>query len=106
VLELHDAFSVEELPYTEAIGICGEGRGASFLAEGRSKIGGTCAVSPSGGLLAMGHPFGPTGVGQIAEITRQLRGEASPRQQPDARLGLAHRVGLGRVCIVHVPGAR
>ena len=55
-----------------------------------------------GGLLAMGHPIGPTGAGQIAEITRQLRGKAGVRQQPNARLGLAHMVGVGAVCVVHV----
>ena len=50
----------------------------------------------------MGHPLGPTGVGQIAEIALQLRGEAGVRQQPDARHGLAHMVGIGSVSYVHV----
>jgi acetyl-CoA acetyltransferase len=102
VVEVHDAFSIEELLYTEALGLCGEGEGARYLASGATDIGGDCAVSPSGGLLAMGHPFGPTGVGQIAEITRQLRGEAGSRQQPNSRVGLAHMVGVGQVCVVHV----
>jgi acetyl-CoA acetyltransferase len=108
VVEVHDAFSIEELLYTEALGLCGEGEGAAYLAEGRSQIGGGCAISASGGLIAMGHPFGPTGVGQVAEVTRQLRGEAGVRQQPGARLGLTHMVGLGQVCVVHIlrgPGA-
>jgi acetyl-CoA acetyltransferase len=102
VVEVHDAFSVEELLYTEALGLCEAGEGVDYLAQGRSRIGGDCAVSASGGLIAMGHPFGPTGVGQVAEVTRQLRGEAGVRQQPDARLGLAHMVGLGQVCLVHI----
>jgi len=102
VVEVHDAFSIEELLYTEALGLCGEGEGAEYLAKGRSRIGGECAVSASGGLIAMGHPFGPTGVGQVAEVTRQLRGEAGVRQQPNARLGLTHMVGVGQVCLVHV----
>jgi acetyl-CoA acetyltransferase len=102
VVEVHDAFTVEELLYTEALGLCGEGEGADYLAKGRSRIGGECAVSASGGLIAMGHPFGPTGVGQVAEVTRQLRGEAGVRQQPNARLGLTHMVGVGQVCLVHV----
>jgi acetyl-CoA acetyltransferase len=50
----------------------------------------------------MGHPIGPTGTGQIAEVVRQLRDEAGPRQQPNARTGLAHMVGIGAVCVVHV----
>lgn len=102
VVEFHDAFSIEELLYVEALGICPEGKAAERLARGDFDIGGTCAVNPSGGLLGMGHPIGPTGVGQICEITRQLRGEAGPRQQPNAQLGLAHMVGIGSVCVAHV----
>ena len=102
VVELHDAFSIEEILYTEAMGLCGPGDGARYLQSGGSAIGGECAVSASGGLLAMGHPLGPTGIGQICEITRQLRGEAGERQHPDARWGLAHMVGVGQVCVVHV----
>lgn len=102
VLEVHDAFSIEELLYTEALGLCGAGEAASLVASGEFDLGGRCAVSPSGGLLAMGHPIGPTGTGQVAEITRQLRGEAGNRQQPNARIGLAHMVGVGAVCVVHI----
>ncbi|MEW2359580.1 thiolase family protein [Spirillospora sp. NPDC029432] len=102
VVELHDAFAIEELEYAEALGLCGKGEAAALAAAGAFDIGGRCAVSPSGGLLAMGHPIGPTGVGQIAEITRQLRGEAGDRQHPGAAAGLAHMVGLGAVCAVHV----
>lgn len=102
VLEVHDAFSIEELLYVEAMGLCGPGEGAALLMRGETEIGGSCAVDPSGGLLMMGHPLGPTGVGQVCEITRQLRGEAGPRQQPDAHTGLAHMVGIGAVCVVHV----
>ncbi len=102
VVELHDAFTIEELLYLEAMGLCGSGEAAAMVGSGATDIGGDCAVSASGGLLAMGHPIGPTGAGQIAEITRQLRGEAGPRQQPNARIGLAHMVGVGAVCVVHV----
>lgn len=102
VVEVHDAFSIEELLYAEAIGLCEDGEAAELIAAGDLDIGGRCALSPSGGLLAMGHPLGPTGVGQIVEITRQLRGEAGIRQQPDARIGLAHLIGVGAICAVHV----
>ena len=102
VIELHDAFTIEELLYVEAMGLCGEGEGARMIASGAADIGGKCAISASGGLLAMGHPIGPTGAGQVVEIARQLRGEAGVRQQPNARVGLAHMVGVGAVCVVHV----
>jgi acetyl-CoA acetyltransferase len=97
LLELHDAFSVEELLYSEAIGVCAPGEGAAYLARGDSRIGGRCAINASGGLIGMGHPLGPTGIGQIAEITRQIRGEAEGRQHPNARWGMAHMIGLGSV---------
>ncbi|GAA1007961.1 thiolase [Acrocarpospora pleiomorpha] len=102
LVELHDAFTIEELQYVEAMGLCAEGDAAAEIAAGAFDIGGRTAVSASGGLIAMGHPTGPTGVGQVVEITRQLRGEAGARQQPEARWGLAHMVGLGAVCVAHV----
>lgn len=102
VVELHDAFTVEEMLYVEAMGLCGEGEAASRLLDGEFDIGGRVAVSPSGGLLSMGHPIGPTGVGQVCEIVTQLRGEAAGRQHPDAKVGLAHMVGVGAVCVVHI----
>ena len=105
LLELHDAFSVEELLYSEAVGVCAAGEGAAYLERGDSRIGGRCAINASGGLIGMGHPLGPTGIGQIAEITRQIRGEAEGRQHPNARWGMAHMIGLGSVAIAHVLSA-
>jgi acetyl-CoA acetyltransferase len=106
VIELHDAFTIEELLYIEAMGLAPAGEAAPQLSEGQFDIGGRVAVSTSGGLLSMGHPVGPTGIGQICEITKQLRGEAGHRQHPGARVGLAHMVGVGAVCVVHVLQAR
>ena len=102
VIELHDAFAIEELLYAEGAGVCATGDFVPLLKEGAFDIGGRCAISPSGGLIAMGHPIGPTGIGQIAEITRQLRGEAGARQHKGARAGLAHMVGVGAVCYAHI----
>ncbi|XVV38309.1 thiolase family protein [Streptomyces sp. CA-100214] len=102
LFELHDAFTIEEAQYVEAAGIAPFGKYVPMLKEGAFDIGGQCAVSTSGGLIAMGHPIGPTGVGQVGEIALQLRGEAGPRQHKDARVGLAHMVGLGAVGYAHV----
>jgi acetyl-CoA acetyltransferase len=102
IVEMHDAFTVEELLYVEQMGLCAPGTAAAELRAGAFDIGGRVAVSPSGGLLAMGHPLGPTGIGQICEITRQLRGEAEGRQHHGARTGLAHMLGAGAVCVVHI----
>lgn len=102
VVELHDAFTIEEALYTEASGICAFGEFFPMLKDGEFDIGGRCAINPSGGLIAMGHPGAPTGVGQIGEVTLQLRGEAGARQQKGAKIGLAHIVGLGAVGYGHV----
>ena len=102
LVELHDAFTIEELLYVEAMRLCKPGQAALALSAGEFDIGGRVAVNTSGGLLAMGHPIGPTGVGQIAELTTQLRGEAGQRQHSGARVGLAHMVGVGAVCAVNV----
>ena len=74
-----------------------------MIEEGATALTGRIPINSSGGLLAMGHPFGPTGLGQIAEIFWQLRGEAGARQIPNAKpTGLAHMIGLGGTCIVHI----
>jgi len=103
MVELHEAATIEEIQYAESLGLCPEGRGGVLVEEGATAINGRIPINTSGGLLAMGHPFGPTGLGQIAEIFWQLRGEAGERQIPARpRTGLAHMVGLGGTCIVHV----
>jgi acetyl-CoA acetyltransferase len=103
MVELHDAATIEEIQYAESLGLCGEGEGGKMIERGETAITGRVPINSSGGLLAMGHPFGPTGLGQIAEIYWQLRGEAGARQIP-ARptTGLAHMVGLGGTCIIHI----
>ncbi|MCL8383562.1 MULTISPECIES: thiolase family protein [Xanthobacter] len=93
--ELHDPFTIAELVHYEDLGFCAPGEGGRGVDEGWFDIGGRVAVSPSGGLLARGHPLGATGVAQIAEMFWQLRGEAGERQVPGARVGLAHTVGGG-----------
>lgn len=104
IIELHDAFTVEEPMYLEALNVVHEGDALKQLARGAFDIGGKVAVSPSGGLLAMGHPVGPTGVGQVCESVRQLRGEAGTRQHPGATNALVHMVGVGGVCTIHILG--
>jgi acetyl-CoA acetyltransferase len=103
MVELHDAATIEEIQYAESLGLCAEGQGGKLVQEGATALTGRIPINSSGGLLGMGHPFGPTGLGQIAEIYWQLRGEAGARQIPaQPKTGLAHMVGLGGTCIVHV----
>ena len=98
----HDAFANEELEYYELLGFCAEGDAEKWVEEGGGELGGRIPMNPDGGLIARGHPAGPTGLAQIHELALQLRGEAGPRQVPGARVGLAHLVGGGSVCSVNL----
>jgi acetyl-CoA C-acetyltransferase/acetyl-CoA acyltransferase len=104
VAEVHDCFTIAEVMALEDLGFCPKGAGGAFGREGQSKIGGQVAVNTSGGLKAKGHPLGATGVGQIYELVRQLRGQAeAPRQVSGAEAALAHNVGgSGATCAVHI----
>ena len=102
LVQVHDAFPVEELVYYELLGICGDGEGDRLVAEGATRLGGRIPFSTAGGLTARGHPGGPTGLAQIHETTLQLRHEAGARQVQRARTGLCHMAGAGSVCVVHI----
>lgn len=103
VLEVHDCFTIAEILAMEDLGICKPGVSRDWIKNGRTKIDGDLPINPSGGLKATGHPIGTTGVSQICEITKQLRGEAGKYQVKKARIGLAHNVGgVGGTATVHI----
>ncbi len=91
--EVHDAFTISEVLHYEGLGFCGEGEGLSWLLEGHPFPGGGLPVNPSGGLLGRGHPLAATGVAQVVELNRQLRGRAGLGQVPGAKTALAHCMG-------------
>jgi acetyl-CoA acetyltransferase len=96
----HDAFANEELEYYELLGFCSDGEGERLVEEGATALGGSIPFNTDGGLIARGHPGGPTGLAMVHEIVQQLRGEAGDRQVAGARTALAHLVGGGSVCTV------
>lgn len=108
LLEVHDAFSISEIFYYEALGLCGHGQGLALLRSGATALGGKTPVNVSGGLLAKGHPLGATGVAQVVEVVGHLRGEAGARQVEGAKVGLTHCTGGGiagldhGACSIHV----
>jgi acetyl-CoA acetyltransferase len=103
LIEIHDAFTIEELVYYEGLGLASEGKGVQLLLDGSTAITGRIPVNSSGGLISMGHPLGPTGLGQIAEILWQMRRTAGARQIPqEVKVAMAHMVGAGGVCLVHI----
>lgn len=95
VVECHDAFTIAELLYYEALALCGRGEAVKLLHDGATSLGGRVPVNPSGGLLSKGHPVGASGAAQIVEIVRQLQGRCGNRQVADAKVGLTHVTGGG-----------
>src|SRR4051794_6344992 len=95
VVELQDTDAARELLSYEELGLCPAGDAAKLLEEGAPQMGGRLPVNPSGGLLSKGEPLGASALGQVVELTRQLRGDAGPRQVEGARAALGHTVGRG-----------
>lgn len=101
VVELHDAFTIAELLYYEALQLAEPGGGGAMLRRGETAIGGRVPVNPSGGLLAKGHPLGATGVAQMVELVWQLQNRADGRQVEGARIGLTQCTGGGIAGVDH-----
>lgn len=99
--EIHDAFTIAELMYYEALGFCEPGGAPALLDSGATRIGGSIAVNPSGGLLCRGHPVGATGIAQVCESVWQLRDEAGARQVKGAKVALTHCTGGGVAGLDH-----
>jgi acetyl-CoA C-acetyltransferase len=103
VIEVHDCFTIAEICVTEALGLVEKGKGGEAVELGVTSLGGKIPVNTSGGLKAKGHPVGATGVAQVVEIVKQLRGEAGERQVKGARVGMTQNMGgSGGSTLVHI----
>jgi acetyl-CoA C-acetyltransferase len=103
--EVHDCFSIAEILHIEDLGFFKPGQGWRATAEGLTRLDGEKPINTSGGLKSKGHPVGATGVAQIYEIWKQLRGEAGKRQipRPNLRAGAAQNLGgTGGTCTVTI----
>jgi acetyl-CoA acetyltransferase len=102
LVELHDCFATAELVHYDNLMLCPEGGAVDFFESGAPWRDGRLPVNVSGGLQSKGHPIAATGIANIYEIATHLRGEAGDRQIPGAKVGLAHVIGLGSACGVHI----
>ncbi|WP_261556725.1 thiolase family protein [Frankia tisae] len=102
LVELHDCFATAELVHYDNLMLCPEGGAVDFFDSGATWRDGSTPVNVSGGLESKGHPISATGIANIWEVATHLRGEAGDRQIPGARVGLAHVIGLGSACGVHI----
>jgi acetyl-CoA acetyltransferase len=102
LVELHDCFATAELVHYDNLGLCTPGEAVSFFESGATWRDGATPVNVSGGLESKGHPIAATGIANIWEICHHLRGEAGNRQIEGATVGLAHVIGLGSACGLHI----
>ncbi len=102
LVELHDCFATAELVHYDNLMLCEEGGAVDFFESGKPFRDGERPVNVSGGLQSKGHPISATGIANVWEVCHHLRNEAGDRQIDGARIGLAHVIGLGSACGVHI----
>lgn len=90
--EPHDAYSVLAALSLEAAGFAPNGEAHRHAAEGRFDLEGDLPILTQGGLKARGHPVGASGVYQLAEACRVLRGEIRLGERAP-RLGMTQSFG-------------
>ncbi len=106
--EVHDCFSIAEALRVEGMGLVPHGEYVARVGKGEMDLNGILPVNGSGGLLGKGHPLGATGVAQVVELVKQLRGDAGDRQIENAKIGVAHCRGgkaqgvEGTACTVNI----
>jgi acetyl-CoA acetyltransferase len=110
LVEVHDAFTINELLYSDALGFSKPGEAVRLLEDGDFEVDGKIPMNVSGGLISRGHPIGPTGIAQVVEVTHQLQGRAGARQVEGAKIGMTHVTGGGvagldhGACTIHILG--
>jgi acetyl-CoA acyltransferase len=102
LVELHDCFATAELVHYDNLMLCEEGGAVDFFNSGAPWRDGDRPVNVSGGLQSKGHPIAATGIANIWEVCQHLRDEGGDRQIEGAKVGLAHVIGLGSACGIHI----
>jgi acetyl-CoA acetyltransferase len=94
VIQLQDTDAGAEIIHMAECGFCADGDQEELIADGATEIGGSMPINTDGGLIANGEPIGASGLRQIHELVRQLRGDAGARQVPgEPKVGFAQLYG-------------
>jgi len=90
--EVYEAFSFQELIWSEALGFCAPGEGGKLIESGRTAMGGEFPINPSGGVLSA-NPIGASAMIRQLEAATQVMGKAGDHQVPGVKKALAHSWG-------------
>jgi len=100
---VHDCFTIAEIIASEDIGFFKPGEGAKAVRDGVTALDGDRPINPMGGLKAVGHPVGATGVKQAVVAYRELIGDAGLNQVAKHDTAVVHNFGgTGATCVVTV----
>lgn len=103
VLDVTDPHGIAAALALEAIGLAERGTAVHAAAEGAITPDGAMPLATAGGYKARGDVVGASGVYQVVELTRQLRGEAGAAQVKGARVALAQCLaGVGVTAATHI----
>jgi acetyl-CoA C-acetyltransferase len=89
--EIHDAFTPFEIITSEDLGFFSAGKGGDALLAGITEAHGTIPLNLSGGLKSRGHPVGASGLAQVVDVFRRLRGQIPTKRE--FRRGLTQSTG-------------
>ncbi len=100
---VHDCFTIAEIIASEDIGFFKPGEATNAVRDGVTARDGDKPINPMGGLKAVGHPVGATGVKQAVVLYRELIGDAGPNQVPKHDTAIMHNFGgTGATCVVNI----
>jgi acetyl-CoA acetyltransferase len=102
VAQIQDTEAGAEIMHMAENGFCADGEQEAWLAEGRTRIGGSLPINTDGGCIACGEPIGASGLRQVYENVVQLRGQAGARQAGDPRTAFSHVYGAPGVSAVTI----
>ena len=84
IAQLQDSEPGAEIMHMAENQLCADGEQEFMIQAGETEIGGRLPINTDGGLIANGEPIGASGMRQVYETVLQLRGDAGPRQVPNA----------------------
>jgi acetyl-CoA C-acetyltransferase len=103
VIQLQDTDAGAEVIHMAENGFCADGEQEKLIADGATEIGGPMPINTDGGLIANGEPIGASGLRQVHELVRQLRGQAGERQVAGTpRVGYAQVYGAPGTAAVSI----
>jgi acetyl-CoA acetyltransferase len=93
-VEFYDDYPIMVCRQFEELGFCAVGMGGEFLEQKDMGFDGELPLNTGGGMLACGQAGAVAGYVPLIEAIRQLRGEATGRQVPEAKRILVSGLGM------------